>query len=74
MLDMATEATELATLDVLFPKFNIRISLISTRLISSEGQVFAVSEYVAFSLEEILHNGIHPTESEITYIVGQGGC
>jgi hypothetical protein len=38
-----------------------------------EGQSFLVLEYMAFSLKELLHNAIFPTELEIAYIIGQVG-
>lgn len=36
-----------------------------------EGQTFVVSEYLDFSLQEILQNDIYPIESEIRYITSQ---
>ena len=36
-----------------------------------QDEVFLISEYVPFSVKEILHSDIHPTEAEIAYIIGQ---
>ena len=36
-----------------------------------DGQVFAITEYVGFSLETLLQSGIRPSEPEIAYIISQ---
>lgn len=36
-----------------------------------DGQVFAITEYVGFSLETLLQRGIRPSEPEIAYIISQ---
>ncbi|PVH68123.1 hypothetical protein DL98DRAFT_522942 [Cadophora sp. DSE1049] len=36
-----------------------------------QGQVFTVSEYIDFSVKEMVNNTLYPTESEIAYIIGQ---
>lgn len=38
-----------------------------------ERQVFAITEYVGFSLKDLLEHGIRPSESEIAYVVSQVG-
>jgi hypothetical protein len=36
-----------------------------------DGEVFVISEYVGFSVEDLLQRSIHPTEQEIAYIISQ---
>jgi hypothetical protein len=36
-----------------------------------EGQVFAITEYVGFSLEDLVQSSLHPSEPEIAYIICQ---
>jgi len=38
-----------------------------------EDQVFTVSEYIEFSVKDMVNNALYPIESEIAYIMGQVG-